>query len=206
MNKKARLFLGLLAFAVMMGSAFLAYQMLVGLGHEPENLVIMEPAPGEILPNAPVGAPAEESPAENRGEQAPDFTFFDQAGNELRLSDFFGAPIVLNFWATWCPACVVESPHFETLYQELGGEVHVIKVNLLDGQRETRDGVDQFVEEHGYSFPLYFDMTGEAAMVYGIRGIPQTIFIDAEGYIVARIQGAASLENLKAGIDAAWGN
>ena len=187
MDKKVKLLLGLLAFAVMMGAAVMAYQFLTEQGYGPENLA------------------REDARDENR-EAAPDFAMLDADGNELRLSDFFGAPIVLNFWATWCPACVIETPHFETLYLEMGNEIHVIKVNLLDGQRETRAAVDRFMEEQGYTFSLYFDKAGEAASAYGIRGIPQTIFIDAEGYIVARLMGAASEQELRAGIAAARGN
>ena len=185
MNKKVKMLLGLLVFAVVIAGAILAYDWLSNVGYEPENLV-------------------QESQNEDR-VPAIDFAMLDQQNNELRLSDFFGVPIVLNFWTTWCPACVMESPYFETLYQEMGSEIHILKVNLLDGQRETRGGVEGFMEEHGYTFPLFFDTTGEASGAYGIRGIPHTIFIDADGYIVARIQGAASEQSLREGIDAARG-
>ena len=186
MNQKVKMILGLLAFAIVIVGAVFAYNLLSDMADEPENLA-QEPQNGDRV-------------------AAPDFVMYDQDGNELTFSDFFGAPIVLNFWASWCPACVVESPYFEALYQEMGDEIHVLKVNLLDGQRETRARVDQFMEEHGYSFPLYFDMTGAGANAYGVHGIPQTMFIDAEGYIVAMIHGAAGEESLREGIELARGN
>jgi thiol-disulfide isomerase/thioredoxin len=122
-------------------------------------------------------------------EQAPDFAMLDMHGNEVRLSDFFGKPIVLNFWATWCPSCVTETPYFEQLYSEHGDEIHILKVNLLDGQRETRSRVDAFIEEGGYSFPIYFDIASEGPQAYGVRFIPSTFFIDADGYLSATVQG-----------------
>ena len=186
MNKKVKILLGLLVLIVAIGGAVLAYDWLSAPGHEPVNLM------QELQNPEPV--------------PAADFAFLDQAGNNLRLSDFFGTPIILNFWASWCPACVMESPYFETLYQETRGEIHILKVNLLDGARETRTIVDSFMDEFGYTFPLFFDTTGESVAAYGIRGIPQTLFINPEGYIVARMQGAVSEQSLRDGLAAAHGS
>ena len=152
-------------------------------------------------------ATEEDNPQEDeKGEpipQAPDFAMYDMYGNEVRLSDFFGKPIVLNFWTTWCPGCVVEMPHFERLYEELGSEIHIIKVNLPDDTRgETRERVEQFVADNNYSFPIYFD-TGEGAMAYGVRSIPVTFFIDADGYAVAMAQGPVDEDTLRRGLEMA---
>jgi len=135
--------------------------------------------------------------------QAPDFAMYDMYGNEVRLSDFFGKPIVLNFWTTWCPACVTEMPHFEWLHDELGDEIHILKVNLPDDNRgETRERVEQFITDNSYTFPIYFD-TGEGAMVYGVRGIPVTFFIDADGYAAAMAQGPVDEDSLRRGLELA---
>jgi len=141
--------------------------------------------------------------AERERLRAPDFTVLDVFSSEVHFYDFLGKPVVLNFWATWCPNCVEESPHFETLYQEMGDEVHFVKVNLLDGDRETRGRVNNFMNTHGYTFPVYFDTTGQASGLYGVRTIPLTVFIDAEGYLVAITQGQITEYQLREGIELA---
>ena len=134
--------------------------------------------------------------------QAPDFAMYDMYGNQLLLSDFVGKPIVLNFWATWCPSCVIEMPYFQQLYEEMGSEVHILKINLLDGQRETRERVDQFIEDNGLSFPIFFD-SGDGAFEYGVSFIPVTFFIDADGYATATSQGAVDEDILRRGLETA---
>jgi len=141
--------------------------------------------------------------SETDRQPAPDITVLDINGNEVQLSSLFGKPIVLNFWATWCPACVQESPYFEKLYREMGDEVHFMKVNLLDGRREVRDNVDRFIENHDYTFPVYFDETGLASAPYGIRSIPMTFFIDTDGNLAAAAQGAVDEQMLRQGINMA---
>jgi len=129
---------------------------------------------------------------------APDFALHDAYGNELRLSDFFGKPIVLNFWTTWCPSCVREIPYFDALYADMGEEVHIIKVNLPSA-RETRQAVDDFMEAGGHNFPLFFD-AGDGAIEYAVRFIPMTFFIDAMGRVGAYTQGAVNEEILASGL------
>ena len=175
-NNKIKTFIGIGAFAVLIAIAVFAYDFL---------------------------QTGENAPHETPQNPAPDFTILDAENNEVRLSDFFGKPIVLNFWTTWCPACVAELPVFENMYHEMGDEVHFLKVNLLDGTRETREDVDSFMAERNLTFSVYFDTTGEASDAYGVRGIPMTFFIDAEGQLVAGIQGPADEGALREGIEMA---
>lgn len=132
---------------------------------------------------------------------APDILIYDAHGNEVWLSDFLGRPVVLNFWATWCPSCGHESPHFEALYNELGNEIELLKVVLKDGVRETRSRVDMFMQQYNYTFPLFFDTSGQASLAYGVTHIPRTFFITREGYVAAHIQGAATEESLMVGVE-----
>lgn len=182
MRKKINIIIGLLVFAALLVVAVVAYDMLQNRADAPENLLLAEPEANESL------------------QPAYDFVMHDGDGNEVRLSDFFGRPIVLNFWTTWCPSCVRSSPYFEQLHREMGEDIHVLKVNLPGG-RETRQAVDEFIAANGYTVPVYFDSSGEAARVYGIRSIPDTVFINADGYITARIIGAVNENTLQEGID-----
>jgi len=101
------------------------------------------------------------------------------------LSDYFGKPIVLNFWASWCPPCKAEMPNFESAYQTYGNDVNFLMVDLVDGQRETVKSGQDYVDEQNYSFPIVFDTDSDAAITYRIASIPTSYFIDSDGYIVS---------------------
>lgn len=138
---------------------------------------------------------------ENAAETAPDFTMTNASGEEIKLSDFFDKPVVLNFWASWCGPCKSEMPHFEDAYQKYGEDINFVIVNLTDGARETVENASDFIEEQGYTFPLYFDTNTEGAMTYGTYSIPVTYFIGADGVPVAQANGALDAATLQKGLD-----
>ena len=143
--------------------------------------------------------PADTTPEQNPN-QALDFTVQDWEGNMVKLSDFFGKPIVLNFWASWCPPCKAELPDFDDACKKYDGEVVFLMVNMTDNQMETVEVAKDFIKTYGYDFPVYFDVSYEAAMAYGVRSIPQTYFINAEGELVATATGMISAAQLEKGI------
>lgn len=132
---------------------------------------------------------------------AEDCSFYDAEGNTYHLSDFFGKPIVLNFWASWCGPCKSEMPAFHDAYLQYGEDINFVMVNLTDGSQETVQSASGFVSDMGYAFPVYYDTSYEAAMTYGVYGIPVTYFIDAEGNIAGQGQGALDEIYLQQGID-----
>lgn len=144
---------------------------------------------------------ATEGAEESAKQAAPDFTVYDADGNAHKLSDFKGKPVVLNFWATWCGFCKQEMPDFEEKYQQFGEDVHFLMVNVTDGSQETVEKASAFVEENGYTFPVYYDTDLDAAMAYNTSGLPVSYFIDAEGGFVAWQQGALTAQMLQTGID-----
>lgn len=131
---------------------------------------------------------------------APDFAAYNSEGGEVLLSDFFGKPIVLNFWASWCEPCKMEMPDFDEKYLEIGKDVHFLMVNMTTG-RETKEAAERFLADAGFSFPVLFDLDSDAAYTYGTSSIPTTWFIDAEGYLVAQAVGAIDGATLQRGID-----
>ena len=132
---------------------------------------------------------------------APDFTMTDKDGNEVKLSDFFGKPIVLNFWASWCGPCQYEMPELENAYQELGDDVVFLMVNLTDGYSETVSSAKAFLEDNGYTFPVYFDTLSEGTRTYQVYSMPRTFFLDRNGALVSKNVGMISGDVLRAGID-----
>lgn len=132
---------------------------------------------------------------------APDFTVVDKDNEEVNLESFFGKPIVLNFWASWCGPCKSEFPEFQTAYEEYGEEIEFLMVNMTDGRRETKELADTFIQSEGYSLPVYYDVNQDGAYTYGVYSLPTTYFIDSQGNLVAYAQGAIDMDTLKKGID-----
>jgi peroxiredoxin len=112
------------------------------------------------------------------GQPAPDFTLYDLNGNEVRLSDFRGKPVVLNFWATWCGPCRVEIPHVNVLYDKYKAQgLVVIGVNDEPDHATVRS----FAEQH-ISYTVALDGSTQFRQ-YGVRGMPATFYIDREGIV-----------------------
>ena len=131
---------------------------------------------------------------------APDFTVYDADGNAVRLSDFIGKPIVLNFWASWCGPCKSEMPEFNEVYLETKEDVVFLMVNMTDGQRETVKTAKEYLSGHDYAFPVFYDMDSDAANTYEVFALPTTYLIDADGSLVAKASGAINSETLRTGI------
>lgn len=112
---------------------------------------------------------------------ATDFTVIDMDGNAVKLSDSFGKPIIVNFWATWCGPCESELPAFNEAYNEYGEDIIFLMVNLTDGYRDTVDNVKEYVSENEYGFPVYFDTEYNGSDAYKVSSIPLTILIDKNG-------------------------
>lgn len=136
----------------------------------------------------------------NTKTPAPDFTVLDYDGNEVKLSDYKGKPVVLNFWATWCYYCKEEMPDFDLAFEK-HPDVEFLMINATDGYQETIESAKAYYEDEGYNFNIYFDTEMDAVKNYGITGFPTTIFIDSDGNIVASAGGMIDLEILEKGIE-----
>ncbi len=138
-----------------------------------------------------------ESPSDEELALAPDFTVYDDTGAEVKLSDFFGKPIIINFWASWCPPCRTEMPHFQAAYNEEKDNITFIMVNLTDGQRDTVEKARDYLESNNYTFPVYFDKNLDGAKAYNITNIPTSYFLDKDGNIVDVKYGTMTKANLE---------
>ena len=205
MNKKLFFVLCIVLVLLLMGAGML-YNSLAGsiqLGGlattPPETQASTETVPekpSETMPESPTEA-TDTQPTEPVDYSAPDFTMLDTDGNEVTLASFFGKPIVLNFWASWCGPCKSEMPEIQKFYDQYGQEVHFLLVSVDDDV----DTAKAFIEDNGYTFPVYFDTTSMGAYTYGASSIPLTFFIDAEGNLAAYYMGAMSESILQQGMD-----
>ena len=121
------------------------------------------------------------------GTKAPDFLVDSINGEPVSLSNYPDSPIILNFWASWCPPCRDETPHFERisrLYREK--DVVVIGINVQDDLLSA----NEYVTEFDVTFINGWDRNGRIMVDYGVTGLPVTFFLDREGMIIGRWVGS----------------
>ncbi len=114
------------------------------------------------------------------GKPAPDFALKSSTGENLRLSEYRGDVVMINFWATWCGPCRQEMPLLDQLYsryQRVG--FNLLAVNIDDDSNRAMD----MVQELGVSFPVLFDSRKEVSRLYDVDAMPVTVLIDREGIV-----------------------
>lgn len=115
------------------------------------------------------------------GFLAPDFTLTALEGGDVQLSTLRGKPVILNFWATWCPPCRAEMPELEALWQRYQDD-GLLLIGVDQGENAAT--VERFARGVvGTTFPLLLDTNQAVGRAYGVRALPTTVFIDAEGRI-----------------------
>jgi peroxiredoxin len=155
--------LALIGLVIVLGGLWIVYSssMLSDLASQGEN-VTLEPAPV-------VGHPA------------PDFALPTLAGETVRLSDFKGRPVLVNFWATWCGPCRSEFPDFQKAAVDNADKLVIIGIN--NTTTDQKEQIPAFLEEFSVTFPIVLDETGDTAKAYNILGLPTSIFIDRNGNV-----------------------
>ena len=114
------------------------------------------------------------------GQTAPDFALKSASGENLRLSEYRGDVVMVNFWATWCGPCRQEMPLLDELYARYGRVgFSLLGVNIDDNQGKAMN----MVSELGVSFPVLFDSTKEVSKLYDVAAMPVTVLIDREGTV-----------------------
>jgi peroxiredoxin len=114
------------------------------------------------------------------GRPAPDFALKSSTGENLRLSEYRGDVVMINFWATWCGPCRQEMPLLDELYtryQRVG--FNLLGVNIDDDSRRAM----QMIEELGVNFPVLFDARKEVSKLYEVEAMPVTVLVDREGNV-----------------------
>ncbi len=121
------------------------------------------------------------------GIPAPDFQLKDLNGQSVSLSDFRGRPVLLNFWATWCPPCRYELPFLQEIYDEWSGrELVLLTIDVGENPASVRD----FVANNNLTLPVLLDTNRSVAQKYAVTAYPTTFFIDREGMVKQKIIGA----------------
>lgn len=133
------------------------------------------------------------------GKVAPDFNLPDLNEKEIRLSDYRGKVVFLNFWATWCKPCREEMPSMEILYKNFEKDGLVILAVSID-RVTTKKDIPPFVKALNLSFPILIDSWGQTDKRYKLMGVPETYIIDQEGILREKVIGPRDwtmLDNLQ---------
>ena len=133
-------------------------------------------------------------PANRVGKTMPDFEmplferYAEEYGPTFKVSENLGKPMVINFWASWCPPCQYEAPVLEAGWQEYGNEVLFVGVDTQDSGNEA--DARAFIENHGLTFPNGKDESSRIGIDYGLFGLPETFFIRADGTLLSKPFGS----------------
>jgi peroxiredoxin len=141
--------------------------------------------------------PAEEVEAEvglEQGNIAPDFELETVGGETVKLSDFRGEKVLLNFWATWCPPCRAEMPDMQKFHEKNEDGV-ILAVNLRETENSSRN-VYEFLEEYGITFQVLSDAETKVANTYKAQALPTSYLIDTEGKIQNVAIGPLNYESM----------
>ena len=128
----------------------------------------------------------------SKGDLAPSFTLQDINGNNVSLEDYKGKNIILNFWASWCPPCREEMPHFQQLHEQSEDDLVVIGVNL----QESIEDQTTFLNELGINFPILQDPDRKVRSLYNVFTQPVTYFINSNGIIIDKKLGPLTIEEI----------
>jgi thiol-disulfide isomerase/thioredoxin len=142
--------------------------------------VAANPEPRPMNPNGSTSTPEAAAGAPVKiGELVPDITVAGLDDKRIKLSSLRGKPVMLDFWATWCPPCRESLPHTQKV-----ATLHGEKIQVLAISNEDKAVIQTFMKNNKYTYPAYQDADNSAAMKYKVDGIPTFVVIDAEGKLV----------------------
>ncbi|MDX1414544.1 MAG: TlpA disulfide reductase family protein [Candidatus Promineifilaceae bacterium] len=131
----------------------------------------------------------------NVGDKAHDFSLPDPTGNQVSLSDFAGKPVIVNFWATWCPPCRLEMPELQRAFEtHAADELVILAVNEAEQPEVV---TDFFYDEMDFTYTPLIDEEAEVGTAYGAVGLPVTFFVDPKGDVQAVHRGGLTATQIE---------
>lgn len=158
-------------------------------GYEDAGIENLPKDERERLPEDWQVATDTEKPGLATGDLAPDFELITLAGETVKLSDYRGKKVMLNFWASWCPPCRSEMPHMENYYTDNkeSDNMEILAVNMTKTEKNKVESAKEFVDEYKLSFPILLDKDSEVMKMYQIKVYPTSYIINEEGVITDKV-------------------
>lgn len=167
----------------------------------------------ELIPAAPGDVPA--GGASLTGKPVPNFTLEDLSGNKVSLASYKGKPLLINFWATWCGPCKIETPWLVDLQKEYGPkglqiigistEGDDLKADDKEGWAHDKAAIAKFVKEEHMQYPVLINGDSLATEYGGLDAMPTSVYVDKDGKVVAMQLGISSKDDMEAHIRKAMG-
>lgn len=163
-------------------------------------LLITNPFKSKPAIQTPSAGPQTQSLSE-AGSKVADFELESFEGVKFKLSQFQGKPVLIDFWAAWCPFCLEEMPEIEKIHQEFGDKLIVLGVHR--SETESIDAGAKFAQERGVTYTLLKDSTGQVykTLTGGRNFMPYALYIDKEGKIVKVKAGPKTAEEIKQAVE-----
>jgi len=185
MAEKSKNKLGLTIVLAVIAVIALGYAF-IGSGNSTNAVTTEKSAPVEAQAASNTTADTQQMP------MAPDFTLRDLDNKSVKLSDYRGKVVFVNFWATWCPPCRREIPAFIELVDQYGKDGFVVLGIAVDSREFAK--VPGFVKQMGMNYPVLLDETGVSNLYGGISSIPTTFVVNREGRVVYQVVGSRPKE------------
>ncbi|QQE77174.1 TlpA disulfide reductase family protein [Alicyclobacillus sp. SO9] len=128
------------------------------------------------------------------GYQMPPIALKELPNGSISMNDLKGKPVFINFWASWCTYCRLESPDIAQVYKKFGSKVIFLSINATS--QDTLSNAKAFMKKYGMNWPVALDTTGAAARKYDIVALPASFFVDRNGVIVGKNLGPLSHKTL----------
>lgn len=162
------------------------------------KLLLAVSVPGLVVALVAAGLLFSNGDALPEKKPAPDFSLQLLDGGKFQMGDYNGKPIMINFFASWCHPCRMESPALVTVRGEYEPKGIVFLAIAID---DTEEDVKKFIDELGFVFPIGLDKTGEIKDAFGVYGLPTTYFINRDGTINYTHPGSATKDLLRHELD-----
>ncbi len=184
MKKKANIIIWIIAICIVIIAATFYSK------NKPASVVVSpSPSPSPSQQNE-----AATSPSQNSKPIAPDFNLKDLNGKNVKLSDYKGKIVILNFWAVWCKYCKQEMPDLNELNKELDKENEAVII-AVDVQ-ESAEIVEKYLSSNNINLKVLLDQDGSVTQTYGVSGFPTTFILNKDGSLYTYIPGATNKETL----------